>query len=261
MTPQYERADAVFYDLYAIGIPGDSQFYVEEAKKAGSPVLELGCGTGRTLIPIAQAGVDIVGVDLSEKMLDIAKRNISELSEGVQNRIELAKADMRSFALDRQFRLVTIPYRAFLHLMTTDDQKQALWRIRDHLVDGGLLALNIFDPRLDFIVQDLTHPEPALRKHGEFIRPDNGNRVVIWDAIKYDLEKQIINEDRVFEEIDGAGNVVSKSYSALHLRFIYRYEMQHLLELCGFKIEAFYGDFKRGPFRYGGEQVWVARKA
>ena len=72
--------------------------------------------------------------------------------------------------------------------------------------------------------------------------------------------EQIINEDFTFEEVDAEGNSIARSCSSLRLRYVYPYEMQNLLELCGFKVEALYGNFQRGPFRYGGEQVRIALK-
>ena len=259
-TPEWEGVDAVIYDQFSTGLPGDTQFYVEEAVKAGSPVLELGCGTGRILIPVAQAGVEIVGLDRASLMLKIAREKISDLGQDALNRIELVQGDMRSLMLERKFNLVMIPYRAFLHLLTPDDQKQALWRIRDHLVDGGRLVMNNSDPRLESLVRQLDQPEPPLRLHADIVRPDNGNRVVVWNSVKFDPATQIHSEDRIFEEIDGCGRVLSKTYTTLIYRHIYRYEMEHLLELCGFEVEALYGDFQRGQFRYGSEQVWIARK-
>lgn len=257
---EYEGAGAAFYDYFELGQPGDVRFYVEEAQRAGSPVLELGCGTGRTLIPVAQGGVDIVGVDRAESMLAIAKEHISGLSAETRERIELVHGDMRSFALEKRFNLIMLPNRSFLHLLTPEDQRQALGRIRDHLADGGRLALNVFDPRLEWIVEDYKFPESPLRKHAEFIRPDTGNRVVVWATREYQPVEQVINEDFIFEEVDGAGMAIARSYSSLTLRYVYRFEMQHLLELCGFKVEALYGNFQRGTFRYGGEQVWVCQR-
>ena len=83
-TPEWDGVDAVVYDQFSTGLPGDSQFYVEEAVKAGSPVLELGCGTGRILIPIAQAGVDIVGLDRAPCMLEIAREKVRLKREEVR---------------------------------------------------------------------------------------------------------------------------------------------------------------------------------
>ena len=260
-TNDYDSAHATYYDYFSTGLPNDAKFYVEEAQKAGSPVLELGCGTGRVTIPVAQAGIEIYGLDLSESMLDVAREKISTLSKETQERIELEHGDMRSFFIDNRFKLVMIPYRSFIHLLTPEDQRQALHRIRDHIEDGGRLVFNIFDPRLDWIVEDFQFPDAPLRKHTEFINPETGNRVVVWVTRKYDPEHQVLIEDRIFEEVDRTGKPISREYTTLNVRYTYRYEMEYLLEMCGFKVEALYGDFRRGTFRYGGEQVWIARKS
>ena len=132
---------------------------------------------------------------------------------------------MRSFALHRQFNLVTIPYRAFTHLVTPEDQMQALHRVREHLFDGVYLIINNGDPQLVTIVREQTYPEPPLQKMADVIRPDNGNRVVVWNSISYDPETQVHSEDRIFEEIDGEGVVLSRRYTPLVYRHAYRYEM------------------------------------
>jgi hypothetical protein len=100
----------------------------------------------------------------------------------------------------------------------------------------------------------------AMKRMNEFVHPDTGHRVLVWDTRQYDPLEQNINQYFIFEELDDSGKVISKTYSPLNLRYTYRYEMQYLLELCGYRIEALYGDFQRGPFRYNGEQIWIARK-
>jgi len=257
---EYDRIDAAFYDYYSTGLAGDVQFYVEEAGRAGSPVLELGCGTGRILIPVAEAGITIVGLDRAPAMLSIAKRKVGGLAAETQRRIRLVEGDMRRFSLGEQFNLVMIPFRAFLHLLSAEDQRQALGCIRDHLADGGRLVFNIFDPRLDIIAGHAGPLGQSMKKDSEFAHPESGNRVVVWDTRQYDPELQRLEQYFIFEELDGEGRVVSKTYSPLTLRYLYRYEMQYLLELSGYEVEALYGDFARGAFRHGGEQVWVARK-
>lgn len=257
---EYEGAGATFYDYFELGQRGDTRFYVEEAQRAGSPVLELGCGTGRSLIPVAQAGIDVVGLDRSEAMLSIAKKHISGLGAETRKRVRLVHGDMRSFSLEQRFNLIAIPNRSFLHLLNTDDQHQALTRIHDHLAVGGRLVFNVFDPKLEWIVEDYKFPESPLRKHGEFIHSDTGNRVVVWATRDYEPTEQIIKEDFIFEEVDGTGMAICRSYSSLTLRYVFRYEMQYLLELCGFKVEALFGNFQRGPFRHGGEQIWIGQR-
>jgi ubiquinone/menaquinone biosynthesis C-methylase UbiE len=258
---EYERANGLYYDQYSFGLEGDTQFYVEEAKNAGSPVLELGCGTGRILIPIAESGIIITGLDRSKTMLSAARDKVGSFDARIQEKIELVEGDMRDFSLDRKFKMILIPFRAFLHLLTIEDQRQALERIREHLTPDGKLIFNIFDPSVEIISSHTGQIGSCITKHGEFTHPETGNRVIVWDTRQYDLTQQIVNEEFMFEEQDAEGRVVSKSYSPFQLRFIYRYEMQYLLELCGYSVEALYGDFRRGPFKHGGEQVWIASLA
>lgn len=257
---EYTNSDAYFYDYFATGLDGDCTFYFEQAKKYGSPILELGCGTGRILIPIAQAGINIVGLDRSEAMLSIAKQKISILSPEVQNNIELIKGDMRNFSINKKFNLVIIPYRSFLYLLTPEDQKSTLKCIHKHLVDNGKLIFNIFDPDLEIITEHFSSLGSCLKKQDEFINPETGNKVILWDTRQYNPENQTLDQYFIFEEINKQGFVVSKSYAPLHIRYIHRYEMQFLLELCGYKIDALYGDFQGGPYQYGGEQIWIASK-
>jgi len=258
---EYDREDASFYDHYSTGLPGDVEFYVAEARRAGSPVLELGCGTGRILIPVAEARVEIVGLDRAPSMLAVARAKVAQLSPKVQRRIRLVEGDMRDFDLGRRFTLAMIPYRAFLHLLTVEDQMCALRCVRDHLVDGGRLILNIFDPSLEIIVAHRGPLGASLKLESEFVHPETGHRVLVWDTRQYEREEQLLRQYFVFEELDEDGAMVAKRFTPLVLRYIFRYEMQHLLERAGFAIEALYGDFDRGPFRAGGEQVWVASRA
>jgi hypothetical protein len=167
---------------------------------------------------------------------------------------------MRDIHLDARFRLVTIPYRAFLHLLTVEDQRRALTCVRTHLADDGRLILNIFDPLLEEIAAQLGRLGRSLKSRSEFQLRETGPQYILWDSRRYDPERQILDELRLFEAVDAEGTVVKRFYRRLTLRYVFRYEMAHLLELCGFTVDALYGDFRRGPFRYGAEQVWVARK-
>jgi SAM-dependent methyltransferase len=257
----YTESGARLYDCCFPGLAGDVQFYVDEARKAGSPVLELGCGTGRILLPVAEAGVQIVGLDLSTPMLNVLRQKLARCHTETQARVELLEGDMRRFSLAQRFNLAMLPYRAFLHLLTPKDQRQALSCIREHLVDNGRLILNVFDPDLELMAASMGPHGAALRKDSECLDPETGRRVILWFTGQYDQEHQLLDGAFIFEELDDNGNVLKKTYSPLRLRYVYRYEMRYLLELCGFKVEALYGDFQRGAFRYGGEQVWVARKS
>lgn len=257
---EYDRLDAFFYDYYSTGVSGDVEFYGEEAEKAGSPVLELACGTGRILIPVAEKDIKITGLDLSPSMMGVAKKKISKLSPEIQKNITLIEGDMRNFSIDEKYNLIMIPYRAFLHLLTVEDQKKCLATVYRHLSKKGLLIFNMFDPALNIIASHFEPLGSAVKKVSEFTCPDSGNKVIVSDTRQYDQEKQILEQYFIFEEVNKEGRVIDKIYSPLTLRYIFRYEMEHLLELCGYRVVSLYGDFKRGPFKYGCEQIWVACK-
>lgn len=258
---EYDRTDAGIYDSFSTGLDGDEAFYVEEAVKAAGPVLEIGCGTGRITIPIAEADVPLVGLDQAPAMLEVARRKIAGLPEETRQRIRIVEGDMRTFKLDRRFALAIIPYRAFLHMMTADDQRRALICIREHLADGGRLVFNVFDPSIEIIAAYMKPLGRAMCHMGSFTHPETGRRVMVSGTRRYDPVEQTLEEHRFFEEVDDEGGVFSKTITPLYLRYVHRFEMQYLLELCGFEVEALYGDFRRGPFQHGHEQVWVARKA
>jgi SAM-dependent methyltransferase len=127
-----------FYDhIVPYATRADVRFYVEAARECGGPVLELGCGTGRILVPTARAGVEIAGLDASEGMLDACRRRLRAEPPEVQGRVSLHRGDLRDFDLARAFRLVTIPFRPFQHLITVAEQLACLGAIRLILTSTG----------------------------------------------------------------------------------------------------------------------------
>lgn len=267
--PTVREYDLSEYDVFAedydrryAGYAPDIPFYVEEAKRSGGPALELGCGTGRVMIPVAEAGVEVVGLDGSPAMLEKLRAKLPTLPETVRSRMRVIQGDMRNFDLGQQFALVYIPFRAFLHLLTVEEQKAALACIRRHLRDGGRLALNFFNPALEVIAGATRRWQPFFEAPREEFVKANGNRVVVWNPRHYDAVNQIIESFLVNEEIDSSGRVVDRQYVPLTLRWIYRFEFEHLLAACDFEVEALYGTFDRQPFtREEQELIWVAHKA
>lgn len=144
---------AEFYDhVDPYRLREDVAFFVDMAKQSNGLVLEIGCGTGRVLIPTARAGFAIVGLDASSAMLTLCREKLAQEPQDVQSRVELSQGDMRDFTLGKQFSLVTIPFRPFLHLLTVEDQLACLSCIRRHLMPGGRLILDVFNPSLEFLV-------------------------------------------------------------------------------------------------------------
>ena len=250
----YHRA---FYDCYFTGVEGDVQFYVEEAQEAGGPVLEIGCGTGRILLPTARAGVDIVGLEPMASQLEVLREKAAELPDEAARRLELVQGPVEELDLGRAFPLITIPYRTFQHLLTPVDQREALERLYQHLEADGLLVFNTFDPLQDLVAGGWNQP---LRKDTDFIDPETGRQVVVWYSRVYDPEVQLMEQELIYEAVDGGGKSVDRTFGRLTLRWTGRGEMEYLLDQCGFVVEALYGDFDGASYPGYGEQIWVARK-
>ena len=137
------------------------------AHEAAGPVLEIGCGTGRVLIPTARAGVEIIGLDSSSKMLGACREKLALEPDEVQSRVKLAKGDIRRFDLNKRFHLVIIPFRPFQHLLSVEDQMRCLACVHKHLIDAGQLVFDVFNPSLQHLagkenVADLLGEEPEL---------------------------------------------------------------------------------------------------
>ncbi len=254
--------DAELYDIVYADYQDDLEFYVQEATAVGGPCLELGCGSGRVLLPVARAGVKVTGLDVSKPMLARARRKVAALPDDLRANVTLGEGDMRSFKLDEQFALVYIPFRAFLHLMQVPDQITTLGNIHRHLRPGGRLALNFFDPSLEYIVAHSGPIGGALHTTGEtFVDPRTEHLLVEWATIHYTEHLQRIDQYFVYDEVDQRGRVVGRLYRNLQLRYIFRWEFEHLLARCGFELVALYGTFDRQPFMQAGQElIWLAQK-
>ena len=253
----YDEHMAELYDVLTPGPPGDVDFYVGLAREATPPVLELGCGTGRVAIPIAQAGVEIVGLDRAPAMLARARQKGADLTNA-----RWVDGDMRDFDLAERFGLVIIPFRAFQHMLTVDDQKRCLACIRRHLRDDGRLAFNLFNPDLVRMGRWLSDQRGAWRLWHDSADERTGGRILAWESCRYRVGSQEVNVLWRVEEIDADGRPASQRYVDLHLRWSYRFEVEHLLQLAGFSVGHLYGWFDGSAFADDSpEMVWVARKA
>lgn len=237
----------------------DVAFFVEAAKEAGGPVLEIGCGTGRVLIPTAQAGIDIVGLDLSPHMLQVCRERLSTEPAAVQARVQLIQADMRIFELPQRFRLATVPFRPFQHLTAVVDQLACLRSIHRHLIEEGRLILDLFNPWLEALVQDDIGQE--LGEEPEFTMPD-GRRVIRRHKF---ITKDRFNQTNHVELIYYVTHPDGRQERLVHafaMRYLFKFEAEHLLARCGFEVEQVYADFDKNPYGsiYPGELIFVAKK-
>ena len=220
-------SDPELYDsLFPSGGPSD-QFYLEEARRSGGRVLELGCGSGRLTIPIAQAGVEIVGVDLSQRMLERARAKAS--MHGVD--IQFVEADMRSFDLPDKFAAILIPGNSLLHLVSVDDLRQCLASVRRHMAPDG---------RLIFDVSKWSLSRFDAPRHSQF----QMGEISVDETGTYDAANQVRHIVWHFSKPNQPDYLVTE----YQLRVIFPQELLLLLDATGIRLEARYGEFSREPF-------------
>ena len=256
----YNEFVAEFYDhVVPYRNRPDIGFYTQMGKEAGEPVLELGCGTGRVLIPMARAGLEIVGLDLSTAMLSVCVERVASEPEPVRAKVHLTQGDMRHFDFGRSFSLVTVPFRAFQHLLEIEDQLSCLRCIYRHLIPGGTLILDLFNPSLERLTDPRALTEYEVEP--EFVMP-GGRRVVRRSRnLSRDLHKQILDAELVYEVTHPDGHQ-ERLVQRILLRYLFRYEAEHLLARAGFAVAQVYADFEKNPYgsRYPGDMIFVARK-
>lgn len=258
-NPEYDRF-AEFYDhVPAYRHRRDVAFYVDLAREAGGPVLEAGCGTGRVLLPCARAGATMVGVDVSRPMLDVLRRWLREEPPEVQARVRLVEGDMRALDLGERFPLVTLPFRAFQHLLTPADQRAALRCLRRHLAHGGHLVLDLFNPSIPLLGDVAWARVPVADP--PFTMPDGRRVTRAFRVVGRDFVNQVLHVELIVDVAHADGRT-DRLVEPFAIRYLFRYEAEYLLECEGFSVEAVYGDHARSPFGSDdpGEIVIVARR-
>jgi SAM-dependent methyltransferase len=233
VTCAYDRLGPA-YDTWCRSVLEDIPFYVDLAVRSGGPVLELGVGSGRVAVPTALAGITVVGVDTSPAMLELARRR----AEPHAVDLRLVEADMRSLPDLGRFALVTIPFRALLHLSSDEERRGVLAAVRQRLEPGGALAFDVFHPDAEDIAE--THDRWLEREPGIWERAR-------WNAAARELELSV--------RTDG-------SEAMMELCWLDPDDWRRLLGEAGFADVEAYGWFDRSPLQPGGvDSVWIARTA
>ena len=246
----HQRAIARSYDAeYAVirDPSGDRGFYAGLARETGGPVLELACGTGRVLLPIAREGLPCVGLDCSRAMLDVLR------SKDPPPNLEVVEASMTDFDLGAgRFRLIYAAFRGFQHLISVDAQLATLACARRHLAAGGVLAFDVFaaDPSRIAIAEVPEREEVRAEEGDEEVRR--------FSSISNDAAAQVMRV-RFRHERWRRGVKVSDEATEVAMRWFWRFELEHLLARSGFALEAMYGGFDRRPYDGKKEMIVVAR--
>jgi SAM-dependent methyltransferase len=250
---------AELYDL----VPGyakrtDIAFYLQYCETASGPILELGCGTGRILLPAAEADCRITGLDISKHMLAECQQKLQRKSHAVQNRVQLVQGDMTNFDLAESFHLAIIPFRAFQHVIAVDDQLACLRRINRHLSIGGHLLLDVFQVDL----KKITDPRATEESEdfAEFELPD-GRRLRRTSRFAAFHPADQVNDVELIYYLTNTDGTTERIVQAFPFRYFFRYEMEHLLDRCGFKVVDLFGNFDKSPLADNSpEMIFVAEK-
>ena len=256
----YDSFIADYYDSSPIVVQRtqDVAFYVNAVKKYGDPVLELGCGTGRTTLAIAEAGYRIVGLDLSERMLECAVEKRAALRREARERVHLVQGDMTKFELGEKFRSIVVPFRPFQHLLESDRQMACLSCVKKHLAPEGRLIVDFFQ----------TDPErmhdPKFLNESLLIEYDlpDGRHVALSERVAAFHRASQRNDVEMIFRVTHADRKQERLVMEWTLRYFFRYEVEHLLARCGFRLETVYGNFDASPLGDNSpEMIFVARLA
>ncbi len=248
-----------FYDDNTRRGTTDVSFFVDYSVKADGRTLELGCGTGRVLIPTAAAGCEITGFDLSPYMLEKCRDKLSGESTKTKQRVRLVQGNMTALSTGETYKLITIPFRPFQHLVSIEEQKGCLESAYRHLDSGGLLILDVFRPyfsRLEPSPVNMEEREDAP----ETTLPD-GRKLRRTSRIAAFHPEHQYNDIELNYHITHPDGKTERLVQSFPMRYFFRYEMEHLLGLCGFRIVDLFGDFDSSEFTADSpEMIFVAKK-
>jgi SAM-dependent methyltransferase len=235
----------------------DVAFYVREAERSGGPVLELGCGTGRILIPMARAGCTVTGLDGSREMLARCEARLRDEPEEVRARVTLHHGDARDFDLGTRFALVTAPFRLVQQMTTSDDQLSLLGAVDRHLAPDGRFVFDVYNPDFAALAaaDGAEHEDTPERPlpDGRTLRRTVRIRRVRW-------VDQVSEAELVYYVAPAPGAPAERHVQAFDMRWYVRGELVHLLGRRGFRA-AIQGDFDGAPLADGSpEMVVVARR-
>ena len=236
----------------------DLEFYLDYSLRAKGTIMELGCGTGRVLIPTAGAGCQTVGLDLSSHMLAKCKEKLLRQPKEVQQRVLLFQGNMVDFKLDKSFSLVTTPFRPFQHLVSVEEQTACLACVNRHLAKGGRLILDVFHPDPGKLFGPVTKEE--TEDVSGVSLPDGRILRRTFRITGFHRAEQYNDVELIYYVTHPDGQT-ERFVQAFPMRYFYRYEIEHLLARTGFRVIDLFGDYDQSPLANDSpEMIFVAER-
>lgn len=247
---------AHWYDLDQGVFGDDIPMYLGLAGRTGSPILELGCGTGRLVLALAQAGHRVTGVEREPAMLALAEAKVRAAGRAVARRVTLVAGDFQSLDLPTRFRLAVLAVNTWMDLPGPAEQAQVLARAGRHLEPGGLLVLDLFHPHPDA----LAPAAGALVLEKVLSDPETDTQALKFVVRQVDHAQQVLTAHFIYDEMDAAGRL-TRTAAAFSLRYLHRPEAEQMVQAAGLAVEGVYGSYELDPYTDDAERmILVARR-
>ncbi|MFX1474353.1 MAG: class I SAM-dependent DNA methyltransferase [Promethearchaeota archaeon] len=246
------QGSAKYYDLFATDKGQEQNFYREIAKETGSPVLELGVGTGLFAFLLAEDGIEVVGIDSSSAMLKEAMRKQRHAPQAIASRLTFIKADMSNFQLDQMFHLIYVPSGSFQYLTTPEEQKRCLQCVQSHLYPQGLFVFDVYLGE--------TEATGAWRRLETKPLPKGGTvtRSISTQTLK---DQRAINTALRFDVTDSRGRVQETIIDWSYLALLTKEELEQHLKVAELDVTSLYATFTRKPWAPGATKaIFVTAK-
>jgi SAM-dependent methyltransferase len=253
MTAFYTTV-ARFYDAETADRTDDLALYSRLAEAYGSPIFDVGCGTGRVLLHLAQENHSTHGVDNNSAMLERLDNRLNALPH-LKEYVTYENADILTYKSKTRYSLVLLTYNALMHFHQQDIQLTLLKRLRSIIAEDGRLIIDLPNAGETFATQD----SDALILDRTFIEPQSGNMVMLHSTSYLDRVTQLLHVKWIYDEIDADG-VVKRLFVPHILRYFFYPEMQLLLKATGFEVEDVYGGCDEEPFEDGCERMVIIAK-
>ncbi len=250
----YDGMEAFSYDLIdELSDFDDYDFYRFLIESNPGSVLDLGCGTGRILAPLASDGIAVVGLDASEEMLAICREKL----ESIEAEAGLVKGDIRRFELGESFQTILIPGFTIQLLIGEEDLDACLLSCARHLSPGGQLVIPTYLP-WEMLETGKERSPSEKRRESEF--GESGERFAAWQGWRIDTMEQLLTLENRFRKLDPNGAILVEEEREMTIRWHLPYDMQQRLTRNGFRDVSLYGDFAFDPPEPNSESViYVAR--
>ncbi|GHO44724.1 class I SAM-dependent methyltransferase [Ktedonospora formicarum] len=231
---------APFYDIEHAGFDEDLDMYRNFAELCGGKILELASGSGRVLLPLAEDGYEVTGVDTSERMLAIARESLNDA--GLSTRCTLAQQNLCELHLEQKYRMAFIALGSFAHITARAQQKQALAAIRAHLSPGGMFILDISN-------SDLRYMEAMSGQmlHQGTWQYDDATWLTHFVSPASTPDRHLLELTHFYDQ-HTQGGPIQRTVTTTHHYLFERGEIELLLEQAGFLVKDVYGDYDLAPY-------------